>query len=220
MKSKTKTEPWAKAEPYIMSGANAVQGAYDANSGNIQQATNSITGLIPSMLEKYQAGNPAVNAATSYNSDVLSGRYLNEGNPYLDQVVNRSVNDTVNAGQAALGLRGLTGGSSYADILSRNAGNVATDIRYNDYNNERARMATAAGQAPGLAAADTIQIAPLLSALDATQTPLRAAAGYSGSLAGLLSPYQTTTQKTGIGSMLAQAAASGISAWATGGAGG
>lgn len=219
MKSKTTTEPWAKAQPYILGGADAVQNAYGANSDAIQSATNSVTGLLPSMIAKYQQGNPAVNAATSYNTDVLSGRYLG-GNPELENVVNRSVNDATNATQAALGLRGLTGGSSYADIISRNAGNTASDLRYGDYNNERARMATAAGQAPGLSAADVIQIAPMLSTLDASQTPLRAAGGYAGSLGGLLGQYNTTTQSQGIGGLLAQLAGSGLSAWASGGIGG
>lgn len=214
-KSKSTSRPAAEYAPYIMGGANALQGAYDTNAPAIQSATNSVTGLLPSMLEKYQQGNPAVNAATSYNADVLSGRYLG-GNPELDNVVSRSVNDTVNAGQAALGLRGLTGGSSYADILSRNAGRVASDLRYGDYNQERARMATAAGQAPGIASADAIQVAPMLATLDASQTPLRAAAGYSSGLAGLLGPYQNQTIRKSPWDYIMQAAGNAAAAYAGG----
>lgn len=202
-----------------MGGANAVQDAYGANAGNIQSATNSVTGLLPSMLDKYKAGDSGINAARTYNTDVLSGRYLGS-NPELDNVVNRSVNDTVNAGQASLGLRGLTGGSSYVDLISRNAGNVASDLRYGDYDRERGRMATAAGQAPGIAAGDAIQIAPMLSVLEASQTPLRAAGGYAGSLSGLLSPYQDTVQKQGAGTMLGSIIGSGLAGWASGGFGG
>ena len=202
-----------------MGGANAVQDAYSQNAGNVQNATNQITGLLPGMIDKYKAGDAGVNAARNYNVDVLGGRYLGS-NPELDNVVNRSVNDTVNAGQAALGLKGLTGGSSYADILSRNAGNVASDLRYNDYNQERGRMATAAGQAPGMAAADVIQMSPMLATLQASQAPMQAAGGYAGSLAGLLSPYQDQTQRQGAGTMLGSLLGSGLAAWASGGLGG
>lgn len=218
MKSTTKTEPWAKAQPYIMDASDAMRGAYDKNAGAIQSATDSITGLMPSMVQKYQQGDAGVNAARNYNVGVLSGQYLN-GNPELDAVVGRSVNDTVNAGQAALGLKGLTGGSSYADILSRNAGSVASNLRYGDYNNERARMATAAGQAPGIAQADYLSIAPLLASLEAAQAPINAAGQYGVGVGGLLGNYNKTTQKQGALGTLMQMVASGAQAYATGGLG-
>jgi hypothetical protein len=215
-KTKSSSKPAAEYAPYIAGGANAVQDAYQANAGNVQNATNQITGLLPGMIEKYQQGDAGVNAARNYNVDVLGGRYL-DSNPYLDNVVNRSVNDTVNAGQAALGLKGLTGGSSYADILSRNAGNVASDLRYNDYNQERGRMATAAGQAPGMAAADVIQMSPMLATLQASQAPMQAAGGYAGSLAGLLGPYQDQTQRGSPMGYLMQALGSAAAAYGGGG---
>jgi hypothetical protein len=215
-KTKTTSKPAAEYAPFIMGGANAVQDAYSQNAGNVQNATNQITGLLPSMIQKYQAGDAGVNAARNYNVDVLGGRYLNS-NPEFDNVVNRSVNDTVNAGQASLGLRGLTGGSSYADILSRNAGNVASDLRYTDYNNERQRMATAAGQAPSMAAADVIQMSPMLATLQASQAPMQAAGGYSNSLAGLLSPYQEQVQRGAPMGYFMQALGSAAAAYGAGG---
>lgn len=218
MKSTTKTEPWKAAQPQILGAGTAMQTAYDANAGNIQAATDSITGLMPSMVQKYQQGDAGVNAARDYNVSVLGGNWLN-GNPELDAVVGRSVNDTVNAGQAALGLKGLTGGSSYADILSRNAGNVASNLRYGDYNSERARMATAAGQAPGIAQADYLSVAPLLASLEAAQAPINAASNYGAGVGGLLGPYSQTQQKRGALGSLLQIAGQGLNAYATGGMG-
>lgn len=219
MKSTTKTEPWKAAQPQILGAGAAMQTAYDQNAPGIQAATDSITGLMPSMVQKYQQGDAGVNAARGYNTDVLSGRYLN-GNPELEAVVGRSVNDTVNAGQAALGLKGLTGGSSYADILSRNAGNVASNLRYGDYNNERARMATAAGQAPGIAQADYLSIAPLLASLEAAQAPINAAGNYAGGVSGLYGNYNQTTQRTGALGSLAGIAGLGLQAYGLGAFGG
>jgi hypothetical protein len=190
--SKSTNKPWTEAQPYILGGANAVNDAYHGNASQIQDATNSVTGLLPSIIEKYQQGNPNINAATAYNTDVLSGKYLNS-NPYLDQVINQTGNDTRNQSEAALGLKGLTGGSNYADIVSRNVGNNASNLRFANFNAERDRQGQAAGQAPSLAAADYLGINPALGVLNASTTPLQAAGSYAGSLGGLLGGYGTKT---------------------------
>lgn len=216
-KSKSTTGPSKFAQPYITQGANALNSAYSANAGGIQDMTNSVTDLLPGMIEKYKEGNPAVNAATGYNTDVLSGRYLNEGNPYLDEMLANSNDDIRNQMQAALGVKGLTGGSSYADLISRNIAKNTLATRYGAYNDERGRMGQAAGQAPGLAAADVIQVAPMLSTLQAGLTPLDAAGQYAGSLGGLLGGYTKTTQKKSPWEYLTQAAGNAASAYAGGG---
>jgi len=216
-KSKTTTAPWKPAQGLLLGAADSVNNAYSQNSGAIQNATNQITGLLPGMIEKYNEGNPAVNAATGYNTNVLSGQYLNEGNPYLDQMIGQSNDDIRNQMQAALGAKGLTGGSSYADLISRNIAKNTLATRYGAYSDERARMGQAAGQAPGLAAADVIQITPMMAALEASQTPLNAAGQYAGSLGGLFGGYSTGTQKKSPWEYLSQAAGNAAAAYAGGG---
>jgi hypothetical protein len=215
MKSKAVTKPWKGAEPHIMGGVSAVNNTYNANAGTIQNATNQITGLLPSMIEKYQQGDAGVNAARNYNVGVLSGQYLN-GNPYLDQMIGRSIDDSTNATQAALSLKGLTGGSDYANIISKNAGNLAGQMRYQDYDAERARMATAAGQSPGIAASDYLSITPMLSTLGAAGAPLDAASQYAQSLGGLLGGYQTQKSGNGVLGSLAQLGGMGLQAYGMG----
>lgn len=205
--SKSSTTPWKKGQPYLLGAADATQNAYNTNAGNIQQNTNAVTDLIPSMIEKYQQGNPAVNAATSYNTDVLSGKYLDQGNPHLQQMIDQTNNDVRNQTAGALGVKGLTGGSAMADIVSRNLAKNESNLRYQDYTNERNAMAGASAQAPGLSAADVIQVSPMLSTLQSSLTPIQAASGYSGAIGGLLSPYQTTTQPGGWGQQLLGAGA-------------
>jgi hypothetical protein len=216
-KSKTTTKPWKEAQPHILGAAGALGGAYQANAGGIQGMTNSVTDLLPGMIEKYKEGNPAVNAATGYNTDVLSGRYLNEGNPYLDEMLANSNDDIRNQMQAALGVKGLTGGSSYADLISRNIAKNTLNTRYGAYSDERNRMGQAAGQAPGLASADVIQVAPMLATLQAGLTPLDAAGQYAGSLGGLLGGYNTSTQRKSPWEYLSQAAGNAAQAYAGGG---
>jgi hypothetical protein len=196
--SSVKNEPWKGSQPYLTSGGTAVQDAYNTNAGGIQNATNQVTSLLPGVIQKYQDGNPGINAAQGYNTDVLSGKYLDQGNPYLQQIIDKSNNDVRNQTQGALGVKGLTGGSDYANIISRNLAQNDTNLRYQDYTNERNAMSTASGQTPALAAADTLQINPMLSLLQAYQQPLNAAESYAGSLGSLFGAYQNKTSTPSI----------------------
>lgn len=191
--SSTSNAPWKGSQPYLTGGANAVQNAYMDNAGKIQGGTDQVTSLLPDVIAKYQAGNPAINAATNYNTDVLSGKYLDQGNPHLDAMMEQVANQARNQTAGALGVKGLTGGSDFTKLISQGVSNAVTPMLYQNYANERSAMAGAAGQAPGLAAADTLQINPMLSLLQAYQQPLGAAQSYAGSLGSLFGNYQTQT---------------------------
>ena len=192
-KSTSSSEPSEFAKPFIQQGSDVLSNTFNSNIGNIQGLTNDITGTVaPDLLNRFQQGDAGVNAARDYNVDVLGGNYLNN-NPYLDDLVAQSNYDVRNDTQAALGLRGLTGGSDYADILSDNLARNTLNLRFNDYNNERSRQATAASQAPGLAQADLLPVNSLLGTLSASQAPLNAAATYAGGLGGLLGGSNTQT---------------------------
>jgi hypothetical protein len=132
-------------------------------------------------------------------------------------MIGQSNDDIRNQMQAALGVKGLTGGSSYADLISRNIAKNTLATRYGAYNDERARMGQAAGQAPGLAAADVIQITPMMAMLQASQAPLDAAGQYAGSLGGLFGGYNTSSAKKSPFDMLMNGIGSAASAYAGGG---
>lgn len=223
-KQKTTTKPWKQAQPYVLGAGNALQDAYEGSMGAIQSNTdNSLAALgdlTATLTQKYNQGNPNLKSATDYNTKVLAGEYLGK-NPYINDILDQTQNRTVNSTQGALGLRGLTGGSSYADIISKNVANNASQTLYGDYSAERDRMATAAGQAPSLTAADIAQVTPILQALglssDIANDPLEAAGMYSGSVSGLFSPYTQTTQKQGIGTTIGGLVGSGLAGWASGG---
>jgi hypothetical protein len=112
-------------------------------------------------------GDPAQKLASSSLADTLSGKYLN-GNPYLDQMVNRAQSVTANnyaTGTAAqtdanaakamgLGNTGYFGQvAQNQDALGRNLGDIATQMYGQNYANERSNMMDAARLAPSVAAA-------------------------------------------------------------------
>lgn len=182
--------------PQIEGAASTLGDVYAQQAPKVAGYADQLGAMVPGLIEKYQQGDAGVNAARAYNTDVLSGRYLDQGNPYMEGVISSSNNDVRNQLQAALGARGLTGGSDYAGLISDRIAKNSLATRYAAYNDERARMASAAGQAPGIAAADTLAIAPALATAQAAGSmPLDAALKYGGGVGGLLGNYTNTTSK-------------------------
>jgi len=189
--SKSSTKP--VYAPQIENSAATVTNAYNATAPGISATTNALSGLVPDLVKQYQQGSPNVQAAQSYNTDVLNGKYLDAGNPYLQAQIDATGSDVRNGLTASLGTRGLTGGSAFGDIITRNLANNATNLRYTDYSNERGRMDTAAGQAAGISAAQYQPISAIQSILQSQLTPLQAAQTQAAGIGGLLGQY--TNQK-------------------------
>lgn len=215
-KTTTKTKPIYSAQ--IEGAANNVNSAYAAQAPKVSAVTDALGGLVPGLLDKYTNGDANVNAAKGYNLDVLGGKYL-DNNPYIDDIVAKNANTTRNETAGALGTRGLTGGSAFGDIISRNVNDGSNTLRFNNYNTERGRMDTAAGMSPALAAAGELPIAELLQIAQAQQMPLQAAAGAGSAIGGLLGQYTNSEQKSSpsLGAIIAQMAANGAKAYAGGG---
>lgn len=215
-KTTTKTKPIYSAQ--IEGAASNVSNAYSAQAPKVAAVTDALGGLVPGLLDKYKNGDPNLNAASAYDTDVLSGKYL-DSNPYIDEIASRAGNDARNETAGALGTRGLTGGSAFGDIISRNIAKAGTDLRFANYNTERGRMDSASGRAPSLAAAGQLPIATLLEIAQAQQMPVQTAAGAGSAIGGLLGQYTNTEQKQSqsLGAIIAQLAANGAKAYAGGG---
>lgn len=188
---KSSTKPVYSAQ--IEGAAGNVSSAYNAQAPKISGITDQLGGLVPDLMAQYANGDPNVNAAKSYNADVLGGKYLDAGNPYLQAQIDATGNDTRNGLSASLGTRGMTGGSAFSDIISRNLAQNSTNMRYADYNAERGRMDSAAGQAGGLSAASYLPINAIQSILQSQMAPMQAAGQQASSIGGLLGAY--TNQK-------------------------
>lgn len=213
-KAKATTKPVYSGQ--IEGAANNVNSAYNAQSGKITGITDQLGSLVPDLVKQYQQGDAGVNAAQGYNTDVLSGKYLDAGNPYLQGQIDQTNAGVRNGLAASLGTRGLTGGSAFGDIITKNLAQNENNLRYTDYSNERTRMGQAAAAAPGLSSASYLPLAAIQDILGAQQAPLQAAAGAGSSIGGLLGQYTNQTQKSspGLGSILAQLAGNAASAYA------
>lgn len=219
MKNKTKSTNKPVYEPQITGAANSITNAYNQAAPGLQAGADKFGGILDSVIARYNAGDPTLEAGRKYATDVLGGRYLGEGNPYLQSMIDLAGNDVSNQVTASLGTRGLTGGSAHSGIVSKAVADKALGLRYADYGAERDRMGQAVSQIPGLIAAENGILDPAFQAYDAMQAPVRAAAGYGSSIGGLLGQYQNqkTTQKGSLGGLLAQLAGNAAQAYAMGG---
>lgn len=218
MKSKSTTKPWKVATPYITGAASALQSDYQSGKGKVDAISEGISGILPGLTDKVNNGNAAVNAATGYVTDVLGGEKYGGGNPMLQNIIDTTNNSVRNQAQAGLGTRGLTGGSAAMDIVSRGLAQNESGLRFQDYENERQRMAQAAGLAPSLAGAEQLPVQTLLaaSALGA-ELPFMASGNYARNIAGLLGPYTQTTQSQGFGKTLLDFGSKAAQAYSMGG---
>jgi hypothetical protein len=216
--STTKTTSKPVYNTQLEGAAGNVTSAYNAAAPGLATNAAAIGGLVPGMIEKYTHGDPNVSAARGYDQSVLSGGYLH-GNPELEAMIAKTNGDTRNGLAASLGTRGLTGGSAFADIIGRGLAQNESGLRYNDYNNERNRMDSAAGRAGSYSAADGNQLSQIIGAATGQMLPIQAAAGQASAMGGLLGQYTNTTQKStpNIGMLIAQMAAQAAQAYAQGG---
>lgn len=219
MKSKSKSTNKPVYEGQITGAANTVTNAYNQAAPGLQAGATKFGGILDSVVNRYNQGDPNIAAARGYNTDVLSGKYLDSGNPYLQDMIDMTGGDVRNGVSASLGTRGLTGGSDYAGIIARELAKNSTGLRFNNYNTERDRMGQAVSQVPGIIAAENGILDPAFQAYDAMQAPVRAAAGYGSSIGGLLGQYQNTktTQKGSLAGLLAQMAGNAAQAYSMGG---
>lgn len=189
--SKSETKPIYSKEIEAMAGN--VNSAYQSQAPKITGITDQLSTLVPGILDRYTNGDPNVKAAAGYNTDVLAGKYL-DSNPYLESIVGKSQSDARNQTAAAMGVRGLNGGSAFADIISRNVTDAGNTLRFNNYNTERGRMDTAAGMAPSLAAAQYLPLDIATQIAQAQGIPLQAASGAAAATGGLLGQYTNQNQ--------------------------
>ena len=111
-------------------------------------------------------GAPGTQAATTANNATLDGTYLNGGNPAYQAMVDRATrpmvdsfqnnivptinSDFAGAGRLGSGIARQGQLDRQADILTRNIGDVAGNLAYQNYGAERTNMMNAAQMAPGL----------------------------------------------------------------------
>jgi len=210
--TKTSNKPWKAARPYLLGAAGTIQNTVDANQGNLDSQAGQIRGFLPGLADKAFGSNAGLDAANSYATDVLGGKYLDEGNPYLQGMIdstNADVSDRVNA---MFNKSGASLGTRHAGVLTKELANAENGLRYTNYGNERNAMTQAAGMIPGLNQAQYAGIMPYLAAQQtAAGLPYQGISNL-GMMGGLLGGYgtQSGTQPGGWGNAILAGAAAAL----------
>lgn len=219
-KTKQTNEPSAFAKPYISAGANALQSAYGQSQGVAQGISDTLAAQLPGLAQLAFNPSQGLTAATNYNNDVLSGKFLGTGNPYLQAQIDSTNADVTGRVQSQFSSAGRTGSGANTNALGRALALNESNLRYADYGNERQAIVKAAELAPALDAARFNGLGAYLQAANgAVGIPLSAAGQYAGGLGSLLGQYNTQTGTTsqGLGSILGSVAGAGLAGWASGG---
>ena len=179
----------------IEGAAADLNSAYQGQKGALGEVSQNMVGLSGDLFDRFKQGDSTISAARGFLEGELGADAAS--NPYLDDMVAMSNDNVRNTLQAKMGTRGLTGGSDYYGLIGRQLAQNETGLRYNDYNNTKARQMQAAGMAPGVVAGEYI---PLAAGMQAGTTgamlPIQAAAANAAGTGGLLGQYTNGKQTT------------------------
>lgn len=195
-KATTTTAPSQYAQQYITPALVAAQGAYDQNQPALQNIGTTLQNAFTQLAPQALGPSELVTAAQGYNQDVLGGKYLDAGNPYIQgqiDTTNASISDRINALFSKSGRSAGSSAQTYS--LAKALGENENALRYSNYANERNAMAQAASQAPGLDAAGYQNIPALLAlAQGGASIPFLGANNLANITQGLVGNSNTTTQ--------------------------
>jgi hypothetical protein len=105
-------------------------------------------------------GSPVMQGAEQYAQNVLSGSFLGS-NPYLQGAIQRATEPAQASAMSALAQRGRLGSGLGGEQVARSVGDIAANMSFADYTNERSRQQTMAQYAPQLAQAGYYDIGRL-----------------------------------------------------------
>jgi hypothetical protein len=173
----TSTEPPAWQKPYIQAGLDSASKIYNNSTPEFYPGS-TVAGFSPTQQTAMQmgkdraiGGSEMVDQSKGYTSDVLSGNYLREGNPYMQDVTNMikgQVLPAVNS-QFALSGRHPGGSNQYADTVTKAMTSAMAPYAFQTYGAERQAMEDASHFAPQLAQNDWTDLGMLGSIGDAEQ---------------------------------------------------
>jgi hypothetical protein len=208
-KTKTTTAPPKWAVPHLQGAMGTISNTVGANQGNLDAAAGQIRGFLPGLGEQAFGQNAGLGAATNYGMDVIGGKYLDEGNPYMNQMASMARQNVAGDINSMFSKAGRAGSDSHYQDLARGMGEAELGLRYQNYGNERNAQTQAAGMMPALNQSQYAGIMPYLAAQQtAAGLPFTGlqSLGMIGGLTGG-GGTQTGTQPGGWGSGLLGAAA-------------
>ncbi len=144
----TDVDPWDVAIPSLR--------GYINDTDNLYRNTPLFS---PLEMEGYNmlegvAEHPSLGPALAENEKTLRGDYLSpDTNPYLKDIATRVAGIAGSNVNASFGGSGRTGSGLAGRYAGEGVGNAITDLYGRSYENERGRMSSAVGMAPGLESA-------------------------------------------------------------------
>ena len=208
-KTTTTSQPWQPAQGAITDAIGQVGNVVSGNQGNLQNLSSGIEGYLPGLGQAAFGGSPTLDAANSYATDVLGGKYLNN-NPYMDAMINstnQGVTDQINS---IFAKSGTAMGTPYASALGTALANADNNLRFQDYSQERQLQQQAAGLAPSLYGSQFAGVPAYLSAAQTAGQLPYTGIGALNPIIGLANQGGSSqgTQPGGWGNDLMNAAAS------------
>lgn len=192
--SSSKQSSTYKPSAQQLGAANTLTNAYNAAQPTTNAIAGQLAGLVPGQVATMNGTQAGVGAASGYYNDVLGGKYLDAGNPYLNGIIstsNNAIQDRVNGAFSAAGRTG-SGANQYA--LAKALGENENALRYGDYNSQLSRMDSAAQGAGNL---NSQQLASLLGlSTTAAGLPLSQANQYAQGIGSLGIGGTTTGSST------------------------
>jgi hypothetical protein len=144
----TTSEPWALTVPHLSQYLTDTENLYGPNGADMFSPLETEGyDLLSNIID---ADNGAIQPAIDENNKTLSGAYLDpKSNPYITEIANRlgGIASGTSIGQFGSG-RSDSGLSSY--YAGKGGADAASELYFNNYNNERSRMGSAVGMAPSL----------------------------------------------------------------------
>lgn len=208
-KSKTTSDPWKPAQPYILKGLEQSSQVFDQQQPSLNRYGAEEMATYGRVAPGAEAG---VVGSQNLVNDTLSGKYL-EGNPYLQKMLDLTRADTTSAVNSQFEGAGRYGSGMYAKILTQEIANAEDRARYANYQAERQNQVGAVGQAQGLMGGSQSLIN------NAAELPWIGVSALNGNVRQASNGYgtQTQTSNPGFGNILAGMLGSGLAGWASGG---
>jgi hypothetical protein len=172
---------------------NTASGIVSGNQGNLDSLAGDIRGQLPGLQQMAFGPNPALQAGMGYAQDVLGGRYLGEGNPYMAGMLDETRQNVGNQVNSTFSMAGRTGGGNHAERLGQGLAQAENQLRYADYDAERNRMTQQGGLLPGLMQAQYSGIMPWLATAETAGRLPYAGVGALSPIIGLAQGSGTTT---------------------------
>lgn len=251
-KTVTKAEPWKPLQPYLTDALADAQTIYNRGAPKyypgetVAPMSNYTKGSLNAMAQRAAAGSPVVRSAQQQLTNTLGGQYLSAGNPYFQGALGAAIRPMINtftdqvmpgldsnfsgAGRYGSGAHALAS-SDAANQLASQVGDVASQMAYQNYGDERQNQLRAMLFAPEMAAQDYKDISMLGLAgqgydqynqakIDAAKAKydyqqnadMQWIQNYIGLLGGPPPPTQTNTAKTPAPSPWATVAGVGLQA--------